>query len=562
MHMDAVNPYALIVAADGSTLVAMRYGMDPLRSLDAGLTWTPFSINGQQRPLAASFGVQIAPTNSMTWYAIGDADGALYLSTDGGTSWGKRSDRSATQLVGNLVAISADPQVIYRVLPEVDPACDFNECPITKSTLQISNDGGLHWRDLRSVQGSLGVYASPVDPTLAFTVGPDGLGRSRDAGTTWTPIAASLPIMSSYGRVAFDRFDAGVIYFVPISGDETRIFASADAGATWTSATAQGGHLVADPVQTRRAFLFAYFGGTYETRDGGATWVHVEPAVSTSINGTVGGVVLRDGQRFAINAWDSTLRQLDLNNGALALTSDIWWNPAQSGWGMSITHHSSTQTFVAWFAYDRNGDAVWRVIPGGQWSDRVFTGDVYETTGPPYFGVPFDATKVAARRVGNARIAFDDENDATFTWQLDEGLSGSQRVVRERFGVPVSPQVVYDNFADLWWNAAESGWGMAINHQYDNVFAAWYTYDSAGHPLWIVMPDAKMRVDTPGALPKATGALYTTHGPSASVPFDPSKVTLTQVGTATLTFASTGQAQLDYTAFGRTESKAIARQPF
>ena len=554
-RLDSVMPYGLMVSPDGSTMLANRYDLDPIRSFVGGATWAPFNINGQ-RPTSYT---QIAPTDPATWYAVGATDGALYMSPDRGTTWTRRSEHSG------IVSISADPQVIYQAFSQDDPNCDFNECPITHTTLQVSSDGGLHWRDLRSVSGPLTVYPSPVDRSLVIAIGPDGLTRSRDMGATWSPIGPALPAASSYGRILFDRVDAGVLYLVPTSMDDTRIYASTDAGTTWSSATAQGGLPVADPVQAGRAYLFSYTGAAYETRDAGASWARVEPTVpdDSPIEGSVSGVVLHGGMRFAVKSWDYTLRQLDLNNGALALTSDLWWNPAQSGWGMSITHHSSTQTFVAWFTYDRNGDAVWRIIPGGQWNDRTFTGDIYQTTGPPFFGAPFDTNGVVTTRVGSGKIVFDDDNDATFSWRLDEGLSGSVSIVREEFGVPVTPQVVYANYADLWWNAAESGWGISISHQYDNIFAAWYVYDPEGNPLWVVMPDAKVRVDSQGALPKATGVLYATHGPSASLPFfDPSRVTLTPVGSATLTFSSTGQAQLDYTAYGHTDRKAIVRQPF
>jgi photosystem II stability/assembly factor-like uncharacterized protein len=565
-HIDAIDPYALVISSDGSTLVAIRAGLDPLRSFDAGATWTSFSVNGQ-RPLRTSFGVQIAPTNSKTWYAIGDTDGALYLTTDGGNSWTKRADTYATQYTANIVWVSANPQIIYRTKPEKDPACVFNEgCGVTHATLEISKDAGASWSVIRSVNGNMIVSPSPVDPSLVFASGPDGLSRSRDAGATWEVIvpaaSTNLPYFGgnfSNSALYFDHVDAGALYVVEDASDRSRIFSTRDAGTTWTLVTGQGGRIVGDPVQKGRAFLFPTFAGAYETRDFGATWVEVEPLINGAINEGVTGVVVRNGQRFAVSAWDSTLRQLDLNNGALALTSDLWWNPAQSGWGMSITHHSSTQTFVAWFAYNSHGDPVWRVIPGGQWTDRVFKGDVYETKGPAYFGVPFDPSKVVANRVGTAQITFDDENNAGFAWQLDDGLSGNQRVTREEFGVPTAP-VVDDNYADMWWNASESGWGVAINHQYNNIFAAWYAYDAAGQPLWLVMPDAKVKLD--GAVPKATGAVYRTHGPSATAPFDPSQVTTQQVGSATLTFTSAGQAQLDYTVLGVTESRAVTRQPF
>ena len=35
------------------------------------------------------------------------------------------------------------------------------------------------------------------------------------------------------------------------------------------------------------------------------------------------------------------------------------------------------------------------------------------------------------------------------------------------------------NYQDLWWNPAESGWGVNFTHQGDIIFATWFTYDAA-----------------------------------------------------------------------------------
>ena len=65
-------------------------------------------------------------------------------------------------------------------------------------------------------------------------------------------------------------------------------------------------------------------------------------------------------------------------------------------------------------------------------------------------------------------------------------------------GLPAAAQSVpAANYSDMWWNPAESGWGISIaQHASTNqVFAVWYTYDprepaSSGRfkPLWLVMP--------------------------------------------------------------------------
>jgi hypothetical protein len=40
---------------------------------------------------------------------------------------------------------------------------------------------------------------------------------------------------------------------------------------------------------------------------------------------------------------------------------------------------------------------------------------------------------------------------------------------------------------DLWWNPAESGWGLTLAQHGNNTVAAWYTYAPSGRPLFLYM---------------------------------------------------------------------------
>ncbi len=70
------------------------------------------------------------------------------------------------------------------------------------------------------------------------------------------------------------------------------------------------------------------------------------------------------------------------------------------------------------------------------------------------------------------------------------------------------------NYTDIWWNAAESGWGLTIAHHEDKVFAVWYLYDEAGKPLWVVMSDGT----TSNGGRSFSGDIYRTTGPSYREP--------------------------------------------
>jgi len=112
----------------------------------------------------------------------------------------------------------------------------------------------------------------------------------------------------------------------------------------------------------------------------------------------------------------------------------------------------------------------------------------------------------------------------------------------------------------LWWNApasSESGWGINFEHQGDALFATWFTFDAGGKPWWLFV---NARKTGPGVY---AGAVSTVTGPPfAAMPFDPSQVVRTVVGSAVLTFADGDNASFAYTVNGITQSKAITRQVY
>ncbi len=237
--------------------------------------------------------------------------------------------------------------------------------------------------------------------------------------------------------------------------------------------------------------------------------------------------------------------------------SDMWWNAAESGWGISITQHGST-IFAAWYVYDANGRPLWVVMPGGQWSSSTsFSGDLYTTTGDDPTGT-FDPASVVRTRVGSATLDFASLTQATLSYTVN-GASGSRPLTREPFG-PVAA-ALSTNYADLWWNASESGWGLSINQQYQTLFAVWYTYGADRVPTWYVMSGGSWV--SSGAY---SGTLYRTS--AAPVPFfgasrfDANSVTRTAVGSLTLRFTGANAATMTYSINGVSGTKSITRQPF
>jgi YVTN family beta-propeller protein len=131
-------------------------------------------------------------------------------------------------------------------------------------------------------------------------------------------------------------------------------------------------------------------------------------------------------------------------------------------------------------------------------------------------------------------------------------------------GAPLSgpaPTVPSVNAQGLWWASppgSESGWGVNLTQQGDVLFGTWFTYDTDGSGLWLVMSNGN-RTGTNSY----SGTLFRTTGPAfSSTAFDASKVTRTPVGSATFTFTDADNGMMSATVNGITVTKQITRQVF
>jgi hypothetical protein len=90
----------------------------------------------------------------------------------------------------------------------------------------------------------------------------------------------------------------------------------------------------------------------------------------------------------------------------------MWYDPAQPGWGMSVTQQGET-IFVALFVYDANHAPRWyvasNVVATGQSVNflvgEAYAGPLYATTGASYTN-PADTTTLATTPVGTMQIAY------------------------------------------------------------------------------------------------------------------------------------------------------------
>lgn len=133
--------------------------------------------------------------------------------------------------------------------------------------------------------------------------------------------------------------------------------------------------------------------------------------------------------------------------------SDMWWNPAESGWGVSFAQHAgSHQVFAVWYTYDpREGSPLgqrkplWIVMPGGTWTSPTrLTGQAFVTNGVPFNQAGSNPVNTP---VGSFTFEFQDASNGTFRYDIapPQGLaandpaydlpavSGSKPITRQSF---------------------------------------------------------------------------------------------------------------------------------
>ena len=113
--------------------------------------------------------------------------------------------------------------------------------------------------------------------------------------------------------------------------------------------------------------------------------------------------------------------------------SDLWYNPNESGWGVSFTQHAGTnQSYGVWYTYDPRATAssgqntpLWIVMTGGTWTTpTTITGTAYVANGMP-FNQPGSNLRLTA--VGNFTFNFTSSGTAQFSYNISapQGLDPS-----------------------------------------------------------------------------------------------------------------------------------------
>src|SRR6478735_3623418 len=124
----------------------------------------------------------------------------------------------------------------------------------------------------------------------------------------------------------------------------------------------------------------------------------------------------------------------------LRVYTGLWWNPAESGWGLHTTHQGNV-LFATLFTYAVDGQPLWLVASSLVGiGENTFTGALFHTHGPPFNQVPW--SPIGFDQVGTMMIAWDTAETAMVTYTMN-GVSVTKRVQQQVFGpVPTCMSVM------------------------------------------------------------------------------------------------------------------------
>jgi photosystem II stability/assembly factor-like uncharacterized protein len=268
----AITALATPAGTPGPLALGTRDG-DILTSADGGAAWTARTALPGALPGASVLALALAPlpppAGPATLYASLGTGGA-YKSADDGFTW--TSLNLGPPAAGAVTALAVDP-----ARPQTVYASDTDFSTFRLAHVRVSLDGGATWtlRDRGITDFAIQSFTRDPASGAFYAVGQySDLARSVAGG--WQALLRAGQ-SAGQGKVRFQPGHPSQVYVV----NDFRLFASADAGRTWTTpparrrdtgASVQIVDLIFDPRRPSLLYGIDAPGGVVESDDGGATW--------------------------------------------------------------------------------------------------------------------------------------------------------------------------------------------------------------------------------------------------------------------------------------------------
>lgn len=208
--------------------------------------------------------------------------------------------------------------------------------------------------------------------------------------------------------------------------------------------------------------------------------------------------VISDNTIFLLSNAASSLASLSFDNVITpALAPGLYYNPARSGHGISLSQ-ASGQQMLFWYTYLEDGTPTWYQAQAA----APAAGSAWWTA--PLYRVAWDG-KAHLTQVGDVLLTPTAENRFIFTWYLEDKAGSEVFVPLARSGDCPNLSGVSTNLNGAWYAPALSGYGMDVLALPEQQFNLLYLYDDLGIARWSVGNSLPFLVSTSMSFRQNTG---------------------------------------------------------
>jgi hypothetical protein len=145
-------------------------------------------------------------------------------------------------------------------------------------------------------------------------------------------------------------------------------------------------------------------------------------------------------KRLIVMLWLVTTA-LTARAGATTSYTDVWFVPAESGWGVFVVQTNTFQ-FLAFFIYGPDGKPTWYTAQLTDDGTGNYTGGLYATTGTPFAQV-WNPAQLTINQVGTAKFAPSNTFQATLTYTVNGVGTVTKAIQRQT----LTPEVLSGNYS-------------------------------------------------------------------------------------------------------------------
>lgn len=393
-----------------------------------------------------------------------------------------------------------------------------------------------------------GPYGVAVKPDGSKAYVTNSGSKTVSVIDTASNTAMSIGVGSNPRGIAINP--AGTLAYVVNNGDRTISLIDIVAGnTTYNTVIATLNNVGPEPFNV--AFHPAGY-AAYVANAGDGTVTTID----TASRAAIGSALSVGGHPYALGQFTGPVAKEKVYQ-------DLWWNPNESGWGMTVTQHGK-RVWSTIYTYDSSGKPIWYAmdqcteIPNSTDSTYSCDGPVWQFIGGHPPNQPWNTAKPVPSQVGTGMLKFKDGQNMSFSYTPNGGQTWVKNLTRQPIATGANSPLA--DFTDLWWNPSEPGWGVGLIQQFGIVFATWYAYDDNGNPVWYVADKCPLTSSSPGYNCKSD--LYATKGTSLIAAWDAANTAVSKVGTVTFTFSDSKNGQMNYSINNVSGTRSIMRQEF